>query len=39
MSPLGVIKPKAMKNDKGREWVINSEKWMALFMDGPLHDF
>jgi hypothetical protein len=29
MSPLGVIKPKVMKNDKGK----NGPK---LFMDGPL---
>ena len=36
MSPLGVIKPKAMKNDKGREGVINSEKWADFVYGWPL---
>jgi hypothetical protein len=35
MSPLGVIKPKAMKNDKGREGVINSEKWADVVYGWP----
>jgi hypothetical protein len=36
MSPSGVIKPKAMKNDKGREGVINSGKWADIVHGWPL---
>ena len=35
-SPLGVIKPKAMKNDKGREGVKKLEKWVDVIYGWPL---
>ena len=35
-SPLGAVKPKAMKNNKGREGVKYQKNGLTSFMDGPL---
>ena len=36
MSPIRVINPKTMKNDKWREGVIKSEKWADVVYGWPL---